>query len=216
MTNIFKTPEKKGRKKRLFQIGVETLQQQGWTVSREDGIGKSSVRRISKDGESKLASIRTTQNKWIAFPPKPGRKGWTTLDDVDLVVAVSVDDGEHPKEALVHLLPADDMRKRFNAAMKARVAADRVQPDKRGVWIPLYHREDENPDNVSYVGGGAGLDYPAIATVAMNGSSTNGTRVLTEPSFAYGNGRLTIAEAKRGLALTFGVPESAIKITVEA
>lgn len=216
MTNIFKTPEKVERKKRLVEIGIETLQQQGWTVSRVEGVGKSSVRRITKGGESKLVSIRTTQNKWIAFPPKPGRKGWSTLDDVDVVLAVSVDDGDHPKAANVHWLPADEMRKRFDRAMKARVAADRIQPDKRGVWIPLYHREDENRENVSYVGGGAGLDHPAIATMPLNGAKSNGTPTLAELSFAYGNGRLTIAEAKRGLSLTFGVPESAIKITVEA
>lgn len=218
MTDIFNKPEKHPRKKRLFQIGVETLQKRGWSVTKEKGLGKSSVRRISKDGESKLASIRTTQDQWIAFPPKPKRKGWITLDDVDVVVAVSVDGNEPPREALVHWLPADDMRKRFDSALKARLDADRVQPDRRGVWIPLYERADDNRENVSYIGGGAGLDYPPIAHVPMNGG------VATKPAEDneddeeedHPDELLTIAEAKRRLALTLGVPESSIKIMVEA
>src|SRR5258705_3520511 len=110
MTNIFKTPEKRGRKTRLFQIGVQTLEKEGWAVTRQKGLGKSSVRRIAKDGESKLVSIRTTQDQWIAFPPEPNAKGWTTLDDVEVVVAVSVDANVPPQEALVHWLPAKEMR----------------------------------------------------------------------------------------------------------
>lgn len=220
MTNIFKTPEKLDRKKRLFQIGLETLRKQGWTVEKERGMGKSSVRRIIKNGESKLVSIRTTQDQWIAFPPKPSDQGWITLDDVDVVVAVSVDANDPPKEALVHWLPADEMRERFDLALKARREANRVQPQRRGVWIPLYEREDAS-ENVSYVGGGAGLDHPPIARVPMNGGGNEPPPLVDEVSDDDqddddGRDVLTIAEAKRRLALTLGVPVSSIRITVEA
>src|SRR5690348_3848910 len=114
MTNIFKTPEKKERKRQLFRIGIETLQKQGWTVQKEKGLGKSSVRRITKDGKSQLVSIRTSQDQWLAFPPNPNGKGWITLDDVDVVLAVSVDVRDAPHEAWVHWIPADEMRQRFN------------------------------------------------------------------------------------------------------
>src|SRR5437868_33766 len=112
MTNIYKSPEKHHTKKRLFQIGVQTLQKEGWTVTKEK-LGKSSVRRIVKNGESKLVSIRTTQDRWIAFPPKPNGKGWVTLDEVDVVLAVSVSP-ESRKVAWVHWVPANEMRKRFD------------------------------------------------------------------------------------------------------
>ncbi|MEW5916532.1 MAG: hypothetical protein AB1762_09010 [Gemmatimonadota bacterium] len=214
MTNIFKAPEKHERKKRLFQIGIETLQKQGWSVTREKGLGKSSVRRITKNGESKLVSIRTSQDQWIAFPPNPKGKGWVTLDVVDAVVAVSVDANVPPRDALVHWLPADDMRKRFDRALKARKDAKRVRPDRR-VWLPLYERESNHSDNVSYVGGGAGLDYPPVAQVRMNdGGAMRATVGDAAPSLDAGP--MTIAQAKRGLALTFGVPESSIRINVEA
>jgi len=217
MTNIFSTPEKRERKKRLFEIGLTTLQKQGWTITKEK-LGKASVRRISKDGHSKLVSIRTTQDQWIAFPPKPKQDGWITLDDVDAVVAVSVDSNDPPREALVHWLPADEMRKRFDAALKARVTANRVQPDRRGVWIPLYEREADNLENVSYVGGGAGLDYPAIARVPIDGGVSAPASVTAEgvDDDDSNDDLLTIGEAKRRLARTLGVPESAIKVIVEA
>lgn len=224
MTNIFKTQEKRDRKKRLFQIGIETLQEQGWTVTREPGLGKASVRRITKGDDSKLVSIRTSQDTWIAFPPKPKRKGWITLDDVDVVLAVSVDGNVPPKDALVHWLPADEMRERFDRALQARMEADRVQPDRRGIWIPLYQRDDAT-DNVSYVGGGAGLDYPPIARVPLkNGHNGNGSAPSPRPrlpiplddSHVNAGRPFTIAEAKRLLALSLGVPEASIKISIEA
>lgn len=218
MTNIFKTPEKRARKKQLFQIGIETLQNEGWTVTKEK-LGKSSVRRITKGGESKLVSIRTTQDQWIAFPPKTKGRGWITLDDVDVVLAVSVDANIPPREALVHWLPGDEMRQRFDLALKARKEANRVQPDRRGVWIPLYEREDAS-ENVSYVGGGAGLDHLPIARVPMNnGESTpppNGSADLADDDEREEESALTIGQAKRRLSLSLGVPESSIKITVEA
>jgi len=217
MTNIFKTPKKRERKNRLFEIGLETLQKQGWAITKEK-LGKASVRRISKDGDSKLVSIRTTQDQWIAFPPKPEQDGWITLDDVDVVVAVSVDANDPPREALVHWLPADEMRKRFDAALEARVAAKRVQPDRRGIWIPLYEREADNRENVSYIGGGAGLDYPAIARVPIDGGDGAPPRAAANGvDDGEGNDEdaLTIAEAKRRLSRTLGVPESSIKIIVE-
>jgi hypothetical protein len=218
MTNIFNTPEKHDRKTRLFQIGIEALQKQGWTVIKERGLGKSSVRRVTKNGESKLVSIKTTQDQWLSFAPKPKGKGWSTLDDVDVVLAVSVDANVPPREALVHWLPGDEMRERFDLALKARKEANRVQPDRRGVWIPLYEREEAS-ENVSYVGGGAGLDHPAIARVAMHGVGP--TPPPTSPDDLPDDDRddeglLTIAEAKRRLALSLGVSESSIKIMVEA
>lgn len=113
------------------------------------------------------------------------------------------------------------MRTRFDLALKARRGADRVQPERRRVWIPLYEREDAS-ENVSYVGGGAGLDHPPIARIPMNGGGS--TPPLTGADDLVDDDQddevesdlLTIAEVKRRLALTLGVLESSIKITVEA
>ena len=217
MTNVFKTVEKVERKDRLFEIGVQTLQKQGWTISREKGLGKASVRRITKEGTSKLVSIRTTQDQWIAFPPKPDGDGWITLDNVDVVLAVSVDDRDSPKAALVHWIDAAEMRDRFNRAAKARrKAGHHVSEKRRGVWLPLYHQDDGQ--TVRFVGGGAGIDYPPIAREPLNGGDGSPPRnkLVSSDSPDEGHPPLTILQAKRGLALSFGVPESAIKISIEA
>lgn len=221
MTNIFKDEWKRWRKRRLFQIGVELLESQGWRVTKERGLGKASVRRITRGAESLLISIRTTQDRWLAFPPKPNGKGWITLDDVDVVLAVSVDDTDDPSEAWVHWIPAEEMIARFDTAFRARKSQGRTHSGRRGVWIPLYHRESES-ENVSYVGGGAGLDFPAIARVplgeagsAIIAADEDAEDEIEEHADATVRG-FSIAEAKRGLAVRFGVPESAITITVEA
>lgn len=211
MTDVYGTPRKVRTKKRLFEIGIETLEAQGYKVERVPGSGKSSVRRITKGGESKTVTIRTTQDRTIAFPRLEDDSGWRTLDDVDMVVAVSVDDREDPKNGLVHLLDGDDMRDRFNRTYEARLEADHKIPLGRGVWLALYRRDDGS--NVRFVGAGAGLDNPPVATVPLvstpePGSAASGSAQPME--------NLTIAEAKKLLAKSLGVEESSIKITVEA
>jgi hypothetical protein len=214
MTNVYATPEKVSMRERLFQIGLETLRQEGWKVERIPGIGKSSVRRITKGGKSRKVSIRTTQDTWIAFPRNQADNGWVTLSDVDVVLAVSVDDFDDPKFAQVHMIEADEMRQRFDRAYKARKAEGYRIPLGRGVWLPLYH--PDATDSVYHVGGGAGLDHPPIARVPLEPDSSDSLVIAETEEMDSKDKPLTIAEAKRRLAMTFGVEPSSIKITVEA
>jgi hypothetical protein len=216
MPNIFATPEKGLNRTRLFQVGIEALEKAGWKVERISGSGKSSVRRITKGAVSRSVSIRTTQDTAIAFPRNRDDTDWGTLADVDVDLAVSVDDRENPRFAQAHFIEGDEMRARFNRAYAARKAADHVIPVGRGVWLSLYEKESTNP--VSLVGAGAGLDHPPIYKAPLaQGEITESTRPVT--SHADDNREigehLTIAEAKRRLALSFGVDPSSIKITVE-
>jgi hypothetical protein len=208
MADVYKTPEKTSLKRRLFEIGLETLRSEGYKVERIPGFGKASVRRITKGADQKVVSIRTTQDRHIAFPRLPDDSGWRTLDDVDMVVAVSVDDAESPKNAWVHFLDGSDMRDRFNRTYKARLAADRTIPLGRGVWLSLYHPESK--DRPDHVGAGAGLQNPKVGVVPLLNQAGGSDTKDTED---FG---LTIAEAKRRLASSLGVNESSIKITVEA
>ncbi|HEY8124377.1 MAG TPA: hypothetical protein VIF88_03020 [Methylocystis sp.] len=221
MTNVYGSPEKVSMKTQLFNIAVEALQKAGWKVERVQGSGKSSVRRIIKGSQSKVVSIRTTQDTWIAFPRVEGDKGWRTLDEVDAVVPVSVDDRHNPKFAKVHLIDGDEMRDRFNRAYVARKKAGHSIPIGRGVWVSLYLPEAQDP--VSHIGAGAGLKFPPIATVPLTpelvaaievekGADERETHVVDEIEEAP----LSIAQAKRRLAKTLGVDAANIKITVEA
>ena len=221
MTNIFKSPDKGSMKAQLFNIAVDALEKAGWKVERVQGSGKSSVRRITKGAESKVVSIRTSQDTWIAFPRIERDKGWRTLDEVDAVVPVSVDDRQNPKFAKVHIIDGDEMRDRFNRAYAARKKAGHTIPIGRGVWVSLYLPEAKDP--VSHVGAGAGLKFPPIATVPLTpeliaaieetgGADETERRAIEESEEAP----LSIAEAKRRLAKTLGVDPANIKITVEA
>jgi hypothetical protein len=227
MTNVLGTPRKAYLRSRLFQIGVEALEREGWKVERIPRFGKSSVRRIRKGSDDKVVSIRTTQDTWIAFPRNEDDSRWVTLSDVDVVVAVSVDDPADPKYAQVHLIDGDEMRARFDRSYKARKAAGHSLPLGRGMWVSLYLPDAKEP--VSQVGAGAGLDHPAIARVPLQPQELTGSAEpegVADHEAEGGQSKskgahteekpLTINEAKRRLALSLGVDPSNVKITVEA
>jgi len=235
VTNVYATPEKLPMKDFLFHAAERALAAEGWKVERIARSGKPSVRRITKGGVEKSVSIRTSQDTWIAFPRTKDGAAWATLDGVDFVVAASIDNYENPRFANIHLVPGDDIRERFDRAYAARKAAGHVIPNGRGVWLSLYDKESADP--VTLVGGGIGLAHPPIATVPLNQqqSASLGAHVESEPAHepasqstltgeeqssqpspanASSARALRIAEAKRGLALTFGVNEEAIEITI--
>lgn len=217
MTNVSATSEKVAIRGQLFQAALKALSDEGWTVERIAGSGKASVRRLTKGKLVKIVSIRTTQDQWIAFPRTPDDTAWATLQGVDCVVASSVDDYENPQFAQVHEIPGDEMRRRFDRAYAARKKANHVVPVGRGVWLSLYEKEANEP--VSNVGGGIGLAYPAIARIPLSDMSGGATSQVTSDELVDdtdSEAPLTIAEAKRRLALSLGVNESDIKITISS
>lgn len=112
------------------------------------------------------------------------------------------------------MIEADEMRQRFDRAYAARIAADYSIPLGRGVWVSLYHTEANDP--VTHVGAGAGLDHPPIARVPLEPDESASEVTITTKDGDNHDMPLTIAEAKRRLAVTLGVDPSSIKITVEA
>ena len=219
MTRVLGTPEKVDRRDKLFSAAITALEERGWKVERIPGAGKSSVRRITKGGEKRIISIRTSQDRDIAFPRKKTDTGWATLDDVDYVVPSSVDDPDNPQFALVHIIDAGEMRERFDRAYAARMKAGHSVPIGRGVWLSLYENEASLP--LRLVGAGAGIAHPPIAKVPLNGG--NGAAMVVQvdeerdPSASrQAEPPLSISEAKRRLALSLGVSETDIKIIISS
>ena len=95
---------------------------QGYSLARVPGRGMSNVWNVTKDGETRMASIRTTRDRYIAFPPLEGGTKWKTLDDVEMVAVATVDSKDAPEKVEVYLFPADDVRQRFNAQCDDRCA----------------------------------------------------------------------------------------------
>ena len=95
--------EKKRVRRILLQAAKAVLAQEGWTVVKLKGR----IFRISKNGEVKTASIKTSQDRCLAFQRTLDDTRWApSLADVDFVVASSVDDVQMPKLALVHIFDA--------------------------------------------------------------------------------------------------------------
>jgi len=228
MTRVLGTAAKVDLRNLLFNLGVQALREQGWTVERAAGLGKSSVRRISKAGEKPLlVSIRTTQDTAIAFPREKDDKSWVTLSDVDYVLAVSVDDAYNPRFAQAHMIPGKEMRDRFDRAYAARRKAGHSIPLGRGVWVSLY-TPDSN-ETPTHVGGGAGLAHAPIKRVPLDSPGLDRTPhwqpanggspgLPNSPVIETGGQEsgISISEAKRLLGIHLGIDPSQIKITVEA
>lgn len=217
MTNIFSTPKKVSRKTELFNAGIAALEKEGWSIERIPKIGKSSIRRIVKGQESKVVTIRTSQDTYIAFPRDDEAKEWATLAMADMVVAASIDDRENPRFAQIHFIDGDEMRDRFDRSYEARLDAGHTIPSGRGMWLSLYEKEQK--DIPSLVGAGAGLDYPAISRVPLKDESDHTSEeapkpVRSEPA-ATSSAQLSISDAREQLAKTFGVDPSHVKISIE-
>lgn len=216
MTNIFGSPEKGAMRKWLFALGIEGLKADGWTVERVPGSGKSSIRKVTKEGIEKIATIRTSQDTWIAFPRTEDDSAWATLKDADIVVACSVNEKDDPKFAQVHIIDADDMRQRFDRLYAARREAGHTMKTRRGVWISLYG--EDKPDPVYFVGAGAGRSNPPVLKrdlhTETDSEQTPEIQNDDQAPLELDDELLTIAQAKRRLAMTFGVSEEDISITI--
>lgn len=215
MTNVSQNPQKLSIRRQLRDAAEKALRDNGWRVTKPTGTGKSSVRKIERDGTSMLVSIRTTQDQWFAFPRRQDDSGWGTLPHVDAVVAASVDDVDNPEQSLIHLFDGDEVRGRFQRAYEARKAAGYSQPPGRGVWIALYEAEQSDPP--TKVGAGVGLKHPPIAKIPLDNrvDSDVPPEAPVAGPHAQPDPPLTIPEAKRRLAAAFGVAPDNVKITIE-
>ncbi len=215
MTNVSREPRKVLSRRKLFKLGERALEQAGWRVERIQGIGKSSVRRIVKNNKQYTVSIRTTQDTWIAFPRNDDDSGWVTLDDVDYVVAVTVDDKDDPKEGLAYMVDGDEMRERFDRSYRARLEAGHSIPVGRGVWVSMF--VPEHPNAPSSVGGGIALGKEPLLVMKLD--AAHGDEAPTDSALVPAppiETPLTIADAKRRLAESLGVDPEKVKIVIEA
>lgn len=208
----------------MVNAAKRAAEESGYSLERLPGRGLSNIWNLEKDGRVQTTSIRTTRDRWIAFPPLQKGKKWKTLDDVELVLVASVDSKESPEKVEVYMFDADDVRERFNSAYSARIKAGNSVRDNFGMWINLDTDERGLPASV---GSGLGSEHEPLAVYSIAslvesvsdadmGSDGPADTETTPLIRAEQELPLTIAEAKRRLADTLGVDPSAIKITVEA
>lgn len=213
MTNIYGRPEKLARQHKLIELGERALKKEGWLI--ENVSGKAPIYHVVKGKKKRTVSIRTTQDTRVSFQRKADDSGWTTLDEVDFVVIATVDDKDDPKYGLAYLVDGGEMRKRFNRNYQARLKAGQKQPADHGMWVPMF--EPENPSLPSSKGGGIAIGrQPSLEDLLNIPSEADTPQAMPTATAPQSDASLTIAEAKHGLAQTFGVAPENVKIVIEA
>lgn len=160
MTNRLKEMGETASWRLMVSAAVEGAKRSGYELKKQPGRGLSNTWAVTKDGETKVASVRTTRDRWIAFPPLEKGTRWKTLDDVDLVLVSAVDDPKNPQNVDVYLFPADIVRKRFDDSYAARVENGHTVRDDYGMWVWL---DSGDPSIPTQVGSGLADEFPAIA-----------------------------------------------------
>jgi hypothetical protein len=184
---------------KLFEIALKALEQDGYVIEKIPGKGKSSLRKISKDGTSQRVTIRTSGDGhgYIAF--QRSETAWLTLPEVDSVVAVSVRNKERPEFAHVDRIEGKEIQDRLDQQYADRLAEGYIIRPGHPVYLSLA----DLPKTWTY-------EVPlTLESSVAQGRQSETNIVGEEPP-------LTISEAKRRLAISLGVDPSNIKISIEA
>ena len=215
MGNQFKSRPTSERRRMLVDAATRALAKTNAELKRIPGRGKSNVWEIEEGGQVKRVAVRTTQDRWFAFPPMENGTKWKTLSDVDVVVVASVDDRDDPRRVEVYRFDADEVRKRFDESYAARTGAGQSEPDGYGMWVAL---DKDRRGLPASVGSGIAAQYPPIATYPLD------QRKAEEPVAADEKGEdavlgpepETIATvmsfARARIAELSGVPEESVKL----
>lgn len=212
----------------MVSAALQGAKAAGYTMKRQPGRGLSNTYEMTKDGKTQIASVRTTRDRFIAFPPLDGGKKWKTLDTADLVLVSAVTDPANPQSVDVYLFPGDAVRKRFNASYAARIEAGHTVRDDFGMWVMIDKGDDEI---ISQVGHSLALDYPAIAHFTLDELEAElepETRQMaaetapeSEEGFAVEAGPVlkTVADvlsfAREKIAALTGMPADSIKLDLK-
>jgi hypothetical protein len=213
----------------MVAAALEGARQHGYALKKQPGRGLSNTYRLTKNGKTQTASIRTTRDRWVAFPPLDDGKRWKTLDDVDLVLVAAVDDRLNPQNVDVYLFPADEVRKRFDASYAARIENGHTVPNNYGMWVML----DKGDDAVtSQVGHGIAEEYPRIAKFSIDeleGKASKNIRKTTDGVASEPEATVPVSQARPSLnsvadvlafareriAILTGMPADAIKVDLK-
>jgi hypothetical protein len=199
----------------------------GYTMKRQPGRGLSNTYEMTKEGKTQIASVRTTRDRYIAFPPLEGGTKWKTLDTADLVLVSAVTDPADPQGVDVYLFPADEVRRRFDASYAARIENGHTVRDNFGMWVMI----DKGDDAItSQIGHSLAIDYPAIAHFTLNELEVDiepSMKKMVEEAVPEIEGETSsatytlntvadvLAFAREKIAVLTGMPTDAIKLDLK-
>jgi hypothetical protein len=88
---------------------------------------------------------------------------------VQVVIVAAVDSKENPEKIEVYVFPADEVRRRFDAAYTARTGAGHTVREDFGMWVLLDPDSRANTPGHSpgYVGSGIIAQHPRVAMYSI-------------------------------------------------
>lgn len=171
------------------------------TLISGQGIIRGERVLFSMDGKTVRAVIKTSTGGRVSF----GRRNdeWSGLEDSDFVVIVAPT-GFHADDHVVSMFDQQTMRKLFDENYNAQEKAGMGNLPN---WIAPFHEEGRGPRGV-----GDGFGDKALWSEPLAETPTSPSAPKSGPVGMVAG--LTIIEAKRALAKTFGVDPDAVEITI--
>lgn len=221
--NDFKEPGSSTAWGKLVDAACQAAVGLGFKMERVPKKGLANIWQMTKGGRTERVSIRTTRDRWFTFLPLGGGVNWKTLDEVEVVLVAALDRKHAPRVIEVYMFPADEVRKRFNAAYKARKEAKHKINETFGFWLAL--DRDTRPTATS-VGSGLAEDFPPIAVYPISELRALAPEGGPGSAGAVGDNAqseewqpLTIAEAvdwaRQQVARLAGVKTDAVKLDLK-
>jgi len=190
----------------LLQAGLDLMKQNGKPLSKRFSAGRSMMYDL-ESGET--VRVRTCNDHiLIVLGDKPSGDAKLNIEGTDWLLIVMPEIERTPGKVIAYLVPtkvaADAARQTHNDWLA-------TEPNTKGsntTWN-LWFRED-GPQKAN--------DFARKwSAYRLAGNSDTTQPVVATPSASNSKptvGPLTMAEAKKGLALTFNVPPEAIEITI--
>jgi hypothetical protein len=197
-----------GIQEALRRAALEVLRKRFQSISPVTGQGVQAGTRVSftKGGETFICAVKVTTRGRIHFARQGA--GWATLPHVDRVLYVRLRPGDPPHfEAQMHA------RETLVAAFEANCQhAEGLGLPHRPAWL---NADLEAGDR--FVGSGFGKQalWVEVGPLLIQGAAGTPSEDERASSPAAPR-RLTIAEAKEGLAATLGISPDAIEIIIRA
>jgi hypothetical protein len=163
-----------------------------------------------KNGQNIRVGIKTAADRWVGVPRQPNGE-WGLLSSVDLVFVVTVDVFQAPSEVEIYEFdPAAIIEK------AKKVYATAAANGQTGLqWIPLDHHDGRSSTSMSAGPLGQVGKKIVVQKIEWIGDAVSASEEVANADEVFSSvGGLTITEAKRRLALTFGVTPDAIDITI--
>jgi hypothetical protein len=189
----------------MLLIVHEVLRRRYGHIEFLGGQGVSKGQRVSFDdsGQRVRCVIKTSNGGRISFKRRDDGS-WSGLSDTDRVVIVGPTT-LHGEDQLVRMF---DQKVLLDAFEANHIAQEKAGMGHLPSWLAPFHEDYRTRRGV-----GDGFGEKAIWIEPLNGTSpASGLKAVTTSEESAR--ALTIAEAKLGLAKTFGVDVDAVEITI--